>query len=350
MLPTSPRRPRARTVALAGALGLAALPATGCSLRLKPLAPTVQGEVDAALDRGFDGIVVHTDRPGHARFYAAGWNDRDAQIPADPHTLFKIASISKLYIAAATTMLVADGELALGDTLGALLPEVRGRIDNADEITLRMMLRHRSGIPDFIHHPDYPGDPDAPYLDTAALVYGAPADFAPGARYRYSNTNYLLIGEILDRTLGHSHHDFIDSEILDPLGLDQTFHLASEVDPDALMSGYLIGFGPDMKTREAHTRPGGSMVASAEDVATFVRALIDGTLLSPTEQAIYTSVYPYDHTGWVTGYCSIVRYHPHIDTVVVQFVNTSHNGLFWLELERVYRRVVAVVERSERDG
>ena len=92
------------------------------------------------------------------------------------------------------------------------------------------------------------------------------------------------------------------------------------------------------------------MVATAEDVGAFVRALVDGALFTAEEQAIYASVYEYEHTGWVTGYTSIVRYHPDIDAVVVQLVNTSYDGLFWIELERVYGRIVEILERGERDG
>lgn len=321
--------------------------ATGCQLRLKPLAPSVEAEVDAAIGRGLDGIIVYVDQPDGASFYSAGWNDRDALVPADPHTLFKIASISKLYIAAAATMMVADGALSLDSTLQSLIPEVGGEIDNADEITLRMLLQHRSGIPEYIYSPDFTNDPEDAYLDTAAIVYGQPASFEPGTDYQYSNTNYLLIGEILDRALGYSHHAYIASEILEPLALSNTHSLLAEVDPDDVMSGYVIGYGPDLKTEEDHTRPGGSMIATAEDVGVFLRALVDGTLLTEEEQAIYTEVYEYEHTGWVNGYTSIARYHPDIDAVVVQLVNTSHDGLFWIELERVYGRIVAEVERGD---
>lgn len=317
-----------------------------CSLSMRPLESSVDAELEDAVSRGFDGIIVYVDQPGGSSLHSAGWKDREAQVLADPHALFKIASISKLYIAAATTMLVADGELRLDSTLVELLPEVGGKIEHADAITLRMMLRHRSGIPEYIYHPDFTNDPHDSYMETASLVYGAPADFPPDARYRYSNTNFLLIGEILDRTLGHSHHDYIASEILDPLGLEDTYSLFSEVDPDDVMSGYHIGYGPDMKTLEDHTRPGGSMVATATDVGVFVCALVDGSLLTDKEQDIYTSVYPYEHTGWVVGYTSIVRYHPDIDAVVVQFVNTSRGPLYWTELERVYGRIVAIVERE----
>ena len=114
----------------------------------------------------------------------------------------------------------------------------------------------------------------------------------------------MLIGEILDRTLGYSHHDYIKNNILIPLGLNNTYSLYSEADSNDVMSGYYIGYEPDLKSND-FTRPGGSMVASAEDVGIFLRALIDGTLFNEEEQAIYSSVYVYEHTGWLDGYTSI---------------------------------------------
>ena len=333
--------------ALAALLTCSTLTVTSCQIQPRPLENSVEAELEDAVVRGFDGIIVYVDKPSGQALYSAGWKDRAAQVPADPHALFKIASISKLYIAAATTIMVADDELSLDSSLVQLVPEVAGNIDNAEEITLRMMLQHRSGIPEFIYHPDFANSPEDSYLETASLVYGQAADFDPGTSYSYSNTNYLLIGEILDRTLGYSHHDYIDVEILAPLGLEETYHELGDLDPDTVMSGYFIGYGPDMKTVEEHTRPGGSMVATATDVGVFVRALIDGSLFTTEEQDIYTSVYPYEHTGWVSGYTSIVRYHPDIDAVVVQFVSTSHGPLFWVELERVYSRIVKTVEQGE---
>ncbi|MGJ8661257.1 MAG: serine hydrolase domain-containing protein [Bacteroidota bacterium] len=319
---------------------------TGCKIDIKPLHDEIELEVKKSIDRGFDGIVVYVNQAGKSSFYSAGWKNRENQIPANSHALFKIASISKLYIAAATTKLVANQDLSLDNTLVQLIPEVEGRIENADKITLRMMLQHRSGIPDYINSPklenNNAGDD---YMAAASIIYDEPADFQPNKKYRYSNTNYLLIGEILDRTLGFSHHDYIKSEILNPLGLVNTYSLYSEVDSNDVISGYVIGYEPDLKPTE-HNWPGGSMVATAEDVGLFLRALIDGTLFTTEEQAIYSSVYVYEHKGWLPGYTSIARYHSDIDAVVVQFVNTSSNEIFWLELERVYDRIVKTLEKK----
>ena len=292
---------------------------------LAPLPDTVQGELANAVNRGLDGIIVYVDQAGEApALYAAGWNNRAEQVPANPQALFKIASISKLYIAAATAMLVNEGRLSLDDTLADYLPELVGRIEYADQITLRMMLQHRSGIPNFTDHPDYPWFETLPDLNAyLEFALDQPAVFEPDSDYRYSNTNYLLIGTILDNVLGYSHHEYIESEILEPLGLNQTYSLLSQVDSwKKFRSGYHHDVEPDLKELD-YISPGGSMVATAQDVGIFLRALNDGSLLSADEQAIYSSIYEYEHTGWLPGYQSIARYYEDTDTVVVQFVNST---------------------------
>ena len=318
---------------------------SSCSKDLIYFPKSIQEEVDKTLDNGYDGIIVCVNQNGQSKLYTSGWNNREDQIPADPNLLFKIASISKLYIAAATVKLIHDEQLSLNQTLAELIPEVSNRIEYADEITLEMMLQHRSGIPEFIYDPEFVNsDPKENYLETANLIFYQDADFKPGKKYRYSNTNYLLIGEILDRTLGYSHHNYIKSEILEPLHLENTYNLLSEVDSNRVMSGYYVGHDEDLKMND-YTRPGGSMIATAEDVSIFLRALIDGSLLNVEEQAIYSSVYEYEHTGWLNGYTSIARYESDIDAVIVQFVNTSKGEMFWLGLERSYSRILKAVRK-----
>jgi D-alanyl-D-alanine carboxypeptidase len=317
----------------------------GCTKNLFYIPGSTQEEMEKAVDGGFDGMIVYINQAGMSSFFSAGLNNREKQTLADPHSLFKIASISKLYIAAATAKLVANDFLSLNQKLSDLIPEVDGKIENADQITLKMMLKHRSGIPEYIYEPGFDSETDESYLTTAALIFDKSADFSPNSKYAYSNTNYLLIAEILDRTLGFSHHDYIVDEILLPLGLTNTFNLYSEVDSNAVMSGYFKGYDPDLKSID-HTRPGGSMVATAEDVGIFLRALIDGTLFNAEEQEIYSDIYEYEHTGWINGYTSIARYHSDIDAVVVQFVNTSSKEWFWIELERVYNRIVRSIEKE----
>lgn len=314
----------------------------------KPNSRTVQDVVDRAVERSYDGMIFHVNSPNQTVTYTSGWHDIKNKIPTKQDALFKIASISKLYIAAATTKLIQKNHLRLDDTLAALLPEVENRIAYADQITLRMLLQHRSGIPEYIFNSEFAGsDPDIDYMSTIALIFDTPEDFKPNKKYSYCNTNYLIIGEILDRTLGYSHHYYIKSHLLEPLKLYNTFSLSNEVAINTIMSGYYKNSTIDYKLTEEHTRPGGSMVATAQDVAIFVRALIDGSLFTPEEQEIYNSVYTYEHTGWVTGYSSIVRYHKDIDAVIVQFVNTSKGRFFWVRLNGDYNRIVKTIKKDQ---
>ena len=87
------------------------------------------------------------------------------------------------------------------------------------------------------------------------------------------------------------------------------------------------------------------MIATSQDVGIFLRALIDGSLLNEDEQAIYSSIYEYEHTGLLPGYQGIARFHKDIDAIVIQFINTS-GGNSWLKSESVYRRIIRILERE----
>jgi len=314
-----------------------------------PLPDTVQEQLDEGISHGLDGMIVYVDQAGKPpEFYAAGWHDRKNKIPAYPQALFKIASISKLYVAVAVAKLVNDKHLSLDKTLADYLPELVGSIENADKITLRMMVQHRSGIPNYTDYPGFwEGDYSKSTEESLDLVRNTPADFEPDKKYKYSNTNYLLIGEILDKTLGYSHHEYIKKEILMPLELNNTYSLLSQVDIDEVMSGYDVGYDDDLK-HNVFISPAGSMLATAQDVGIFLRALNDGSLLNDNEQAIYSSIYVYEHTGLLPGYSSIAKYHKDIDAVVIQFVNTS-GGYSWNVSEIVYKRIVKILRNTKAD-
>jgi CubicO group peptidase (beta-lactamase class C family) len=313
---------------------------------LAPLPATVQQQVDDAVGHGLDGIIVYVDQAGRApAFHGAGWKDRAQRVSADPQALFKIASLSKLYIATAAAKLVHAGRLSLDDTVADHLPELVGRIEHADRITLRMLLQHRSGIPNYTDSDAFDWARPLSTVGAAlALILDKPADFKPDADHRYANTNYLLVGIILDKVLGYGHQRYIHETILAPLGLTHTHGLLGEVDPEDVASGYHHPYEVDFKDVE-FVLPGGSMIATARDVGVFLRALNDGSLLNDDEQAIYSSVYEYGHKGWLLGYQSIARYHADIDAVVVQFVNTTGGDSELVALV-VYDRIVRILRRQ----
>ncbi len=308
-----------------------------------PLPDTIQEQVNEAIDHGFDGMIVYVDQGGkEPAFYAAGWKNKENKIPADPHSLFKIASISKLYDAVAVTKLVAAERLSLDKTIADYLPELVGRIENADEITLSLMIQHRSGIPNFTDAPNFWAAPTETYEESLALILDKPADFEPGEDYEYCNTNYLLINKIMDDVLGYGNFQFIQEEILMPLNLNNTFNSLSEVNIEDVMSGYHVGYPHDLKVNDY------GMHATAEDVGDFLRALNDGSLFEPGEKEIYASIYEYEHAGWVPGYQSFAKYYKDLDAVIIEFYSTTDPKLYnWNLSEILNNRIVKILKRQK---
>ncbi|HMQ43013.1 MAG TPA: serine hydrolase domain-containing protein [Mariniflexile sp.] len=308
-----------------------------------PLPDTVQEQVDEALGYGFDGMIVYVDQAGKPpACYTGGWKDRKNKIPANPKSLFKIASISKLYVAVSITKLAKEKRLSLNETLAHYFPELVGRIENAESITLKMMVQHRSGIPNFTNNPAFWKDEQKNGKNALEFALDLPASFKPDDGYEYSNTNYLLLRNIIDKVLGYSHEHYIKENILKPLKLNNTFFSLNEVDLKDVMSGYYVGVEDDFKTNE------NGMLATAEDVGLFLRALNDGSVFDEGEQEIYP--YVYEHGGLVPGYQSLAEYHKDINTVVVQFINTTNfDGYEWNLSEIIINRIVKILKKEKSD-
>lgn len=308
---------------------------------ISPLPDTVQEQVDKAADYGFDGIIVYVDKGGSApAFYTSGYKNRATQELADPHSLFKIASVSKLYTALSIAKLVNSGQLSLDKTLADYFPELADRIENANKITIKMMVQHRSGIPNFTDTQNYWMHPKQSNKERLDLVLDQPANFEPDSDFEYSNTNYLLLSMLIEKVTGASKFQYIKENILNPLSLTHTYGSIKDVDLENVMSGYYVGYDNDLKTDD-----NGLMLATADDLGTFIRALNDGSIFTDKkEQEIYTSIYKYEHTGLIPGYQTIAQYHKDIDAVVIQFTNTvNFDGYNWSLSEMMYNRILKVL-------
>lgn len=310
-----------------------------------PLPNTVQEQANQAIENGFDGIVVYIDQAGTPpKYYAAGWHDKNKEIPANPHALFKIASISKLYTAVSVAKLVNEGQLSLNQTVTNYLPELSGRIENVDKITIKMLVQHRSGIPNYTDTDNYWESPLESNTEKLKSILDLPANFKPDKDYEYSNTNYLLLSKIMDKVLGYSNFQFIQEKILNRLHLKNTFSSLREVNIDDVMSGYHIGHPYDLKTDDI------GMLATAEDVGIFLRALINGTVFDEKEKEIYSSIYEYEHKGWVPGYQSIAKHNKELDLVMVQFTNTTDPKLHnWNLADIEYSRIVKIIKKTNHN-
>lgn len=311
---------------------------------IKPLPDSIQEQVNKAQDYGFDGIIVYIDQTGKKpQWFTAGTHNRETQEPARADALFKIASVSKLYTAVAITKLVRDRQLDLDQTLAHYFPELSDRIEYAEEITLRMLVQHRSGIPNFTDTYMYWAKPKDNNQERLALILDQPADFKPDTDYAYCNTNYLLLHELITKVTGKISFAYVKENILAPLNLENTYGSIHNVDPDRVMSGYYVGYPNDLKTDDNDL-----MLATAQDLATFIRALNDGSVFRDAEErAIYNSIYKLNHTGLIPGYQTIAKYHKELDAVVIQFTNTvDFEGYNWNLSEVMYNRVVKILNKE----
>lgn len=308
-----------------------------------PLPNTVEEQLEQGISHGFDGMILYVDKAGAPPvLYAAGWHDRELKIPAYPQAYFKIASIGKLYHALAITKLVSEERLSLDQTLSDYFPELEGKIEYNDRITLRMLVQHRSGIPNLTDTPNFYVNPPKDSEEALSRIFGLPADFVPDTNYAYSNTNYLLLSELIERIHSEGKYAYFKESIFDPLGLERTFVSKEQIEIDSLMSGYYVGIEDDIKTANY-----GSMIATAHDVGVFLRALNEGTVFGPGEKEIYDQIYVYEHTGLLPGYMSIAKYHADIDAVVIQFVNTTNfSGYEWSISEIVYNRILRIIRKE----
>lgn len=307
---------------------------------LKPLPSSVSQQLEHAVATDIEGMVLYIDKKGEQpRQYAAGWHDRKKQIPAKPDALFKIGSIAKLYTNVLLTKLHFDGVISLDKTLADYLPSVAQRFDNADEITLKMMIKHRSGLPNYTDNPNFDWSCEYSEVEVIQLAADMSASFNPGSDYQYSNTNYFLLRKIMSEQLGHDYFKAIESEILAPLGLENTFYSVNDVEEERLMGGYHIGYEQNFNLLEQ------GVVATAQDVAVFIRALNEGTIFTPEEDALYSQMYGREHTGWVLGHSSIARYEEEHDTVIIQFTNTTGNDIVLLT-KIIYSRIVDIIKRD----
>jgi len=283
---------------------------------------SIQAVLNDAVRQGVDGIFVYVEQPSKIdKSYSAGIQDKAIQLPADANSLFKIASISKLFIAVSAAKLIDQEYLSLNDTLASWLPELANRIENSETITIAQMIQHRSGIADFDSQLGFDWENAHTNIDSTLLfALDKPADFLPDSKYEYSNTNYLLLAKILDRAIGYNHQVFITENILVPLGMNDTYLELSDIDPSLLAKGY---WGNVERSMQDYAIPGGSMISTVKDISIFIRALNTGNLLSPSEKNVYASVYWFNHSGWLPGYQSAANYYSDIDAVVIQFVNTT---------------------------
>jgi D-alanyl-D-alanine carboxypeptidase len=306
---------------------------------------------------GVPAVTLAVDVPGRPLVLtAAGTGLRTGGPPVTVDAQFRVASITKLFVATVVLQLAQEGRLRLDDPLARYLPSFPG----AGHITLRQLLNHTSGVPDF-EMADHFGegllaDRQRHWRtdEILALVTHVKPDFPPGTRYQYSNTGYVLLGEVIGAVTGSTWAAEVRRRIIDPLHLRHTHIAGAEPVPGGVLPGYFdtdndgdeenIETGrpwPSMETAEGSA---GAIVSTAADLATFGAALFRGRLLSPHSLQQMLAEGPHHprnsnyglgveisrpdyrttiwgHGGALPGFRSSLWYVPQRDTVIVVLTN-----------------------------
>ncbi len=220
------------------------------------------------------GEVVHSAGYGLAN---VEWGN-----PIDTETVFRIGSITKQFTAAAILRLAADGKLAIDDPIERHLPDypIRER-----RITLRHLLNHTSGVKSYTAMPVFMEimARDLPLVELIARFREAPPDFAPGERYLYNNSGYVLLGAVIEAASGKSYEAFLREIFFEPLGLARTSYLHNHTIVPKRASGYALARTLLNAALISMTllHAAGALGSTAEDLLGWELALRGGRAVAP---------------------------------------------------------------------
>lgn len=313
-------------------------PSAECSL--------LEQKLQAALDeaRGATGsrdatFSIKTSECGQ-HVYASGESGLTGE------ELFRIGSVTKTYVAAVILKLVSEGKLALADNVEKWVPGV----PNGATITLEMLLNHTSGVFNYTNDPTFTSQPTKVWTpeELVALAASHGAVFAPGEKWSYSNTNYVLLGLIAEKVGGSGIAAAIRARLLIPQGLEHTFFDGEETVSGTLAPGFRAN-GSDATSVVDPSGPwaAGAMVASPNDTGTWIEELVAGDVLEPAMQEQMQTGVPmgapnvsyglglmmfgaalsggagpgFGHGGDIVGYHTQAFHFPETKTTIVSIVN-----------------------------
>ncbi|MFG2132413.1 serine hydrolase domain-containing protein [Streptomyces sp. NPDC048751] len=293
----------ATAVLLSAALAAPALAATSTGAdRPTDRHAATRRAVEAAVADGVPGVTL-TARDAHGTWSTtAGVGDMTTGAPRSPEDHYRVASVTKTFVATVLLQLEAEGRLSLDDTVEEWLPGVvRGNGHDGRRITLRHLLNHTSGIYNYTRDPafrrtylegflEHRYDTVPPERQIAVAMTHAP-DFAPGTDWNYSNTNYTLAALVVEKATGRSYGDEIRRRVVAPLGLRSTSlpgtrptlpapssRAYGKLSEDTTSPTYdVTEFNPSL------TYGSGEMISTSSDLNRFFTALVRGRLLPPRQ-------------------------------------------------------------------
>ncbi|MBP0452314.1 beta-lactamase family protein [Kitasatospora sp. RG8] len=324
------------------------------------LSPELAAQLDAAVKQvmnqtGVPGVTVGLWLPGKGRYVRSfGVADKKTGAPMSDDLYMRIGSVTKTFTATAVLELVDDGLVGLDDPISRYVSGV----PDGDRITVRNLAEMRSGLFPYSSDPGFvtalESNPTKPFTPEELLAYGYkhPNVAAPGTQFQYNNSNYILLGLLVEKVSGVPLAEFIHDRVTKPSGLDDTVFPAGAEFPSPHAHGYTNQTLNGATVDAADWNPSwgwaaGAMISDLEDMKRWAEDLADGTLLSPETQEQRTKYLStglpgagyglgiFDVQGWVghngslPGYESLVLHMPGTGATLVVLLNTDilHEGI-----------------------
>ncbi|MFE7191733.1 serine hydrolase domain-containing protein [Kitasatospora sp. NPDC057541] len=334
--------------------GPAAAPVAVTTAEDHELSPELQARLDETIQQvmreaGIPGVQVDLRIPGQGDYLRAfGVADKETGAPMTDRLNMRIGSETKTFTATAVLQLVDEGPVGLDDPIAKYVDGV----PSGEDIRVRDLLDMRSGLfpyssdEDFINA--FLANPNRVFTPEELLAYGYKHEneFAPGAQFQYSNSNYILLGLLVERVSGRSLEAFVHDRITEPSGLRRTLFPRGTELPEPYAHGYTDQTPSGAVADSTHWDPSwawsaGALVSDLHDLSHWAKDVATGTLLSPGTQAQRLAVLPtgvpgagyglgiFDINGWIghngslPGYESLTIYLPEECATLVVLLNTD---------------------------
>jgi D-alanyl-D-alanine carboxypeptidase len=351
---------------LAAATTVGVAPSTAAVAAKKPL---LQRVVDELVAEGAPGAVAVVRTPARVRRAVRGAAVLRPRVRLRATDRFRVASVTKPVVATVVLQLVAEGKLSLDDSVERWLP---GIVPNGAQITIRELLSHTSGLYNYTDDPAFGvallSDPRRVWTPRELVAWATahPSLFAPGTGWSYSNTNYVVLGLVVEAVTGTTLEQQLQARIFQPLALAATsFPLGTEI-VGSHAHGYVgeatvPGLGNQLiditdLLSPSHLGAAGALVSNGDDVTRFFSALLSGRLLPrnllgamKTRVRPGGSLYPYGLGLWIErsacglafghvgdfsgGYRTIVWSNATGKRVAVVMVNIDTTKVSWTDLQ-----------------
>lgn len=301
---------------------------------------------DMTRTEGFFGVVLVAVDGRPVLRQASGLANRAWGIANTPDSRFRIGSMTKPFTAIAVLQLLDQNKLSIDDPISRHYPAApRSWAD----VTIRQLLTHTSGIPDYIHVPSFQqgglGRPNTPQ-ELVGYVSDLPLDFPAGSGWRYSNTGFVLLGLVVEQASGQSYADYVQDHIFTPVGMTNSGYETMTTIIPHNASGYVSGAeawlnAPFVDSSNAYAA--GGLYSTVDDLLKWDRALSSGTLLAAVSQSAmftdYRNQYGFGwqvdrkwdqarlmHGGATPGFQSSFQRYPEKGVTVIALSNSEHGA------------------------